>query len=43
MKSAEFLDWLTEHGFGKVMTVFMAVGILAAVVALFIVYIFTRR
>ena len=43
MKTTEFMDLLHEYSAGKVIGVFMAIGLLAAVVALTIVYVVTRR
>ena len=43
MKTTEFMDLLYEYSVGMVIGVFMAIGLLAAVVALSIVYYLTRR
>jgi len=43
MKTTEFMDYLHEHSIGKVFAIFMAIGLFAAVVALSIVYVVTRR
>ena len=43
MKTTEFMDLLHEYSAGKVIGVFMAIGLLAAAVALTIVYVVTRR
>ena len=43
MKTTEFMDLLYEYSAGKVIGVFMTIGLLAAAVALTIVYVVTRR
>ena len=43
MKTTEFMDLLYEYSVGMVIGVFMAIGLLAAAVALSIVYYVTRR
>ena len=42
MKTTEFMDWLHEVGFAKVFLGFMAIGLIAASVALAIIYFHIR-